>query len=105
VRTFLGNRSGVSWAADDIYGQLLQQLDGEAAGRMLCSFLDPDVASRLDSVVGRTQWARLLEIVAPKLTSQTDRALLVAVRAFSGQPHQLRLDTQIAQKADAQRRA
>lgn len=99
VRTFLGNRSGVSWVAAGIYQELLQQLDSEAAGRMLRSFMDPDVAIRLDSTVGRDRWARLLEVVAPKLTSMTDRALLEDVRVFTGTPDKLRLDTKIAKKA------
>lgn len=99
VRTFLGNRSGLSWVAADIYEQLLQQLDSEAAGRMLRSFMDPDVASRLDSKVGCAQWDKLLDIVAPKLTSMSDRALLNDIRSFSGKPHELRVDTQIAKRA------
>lgn len=101
VRTFLGNRSGIAWAAAEVYQSLLEQLDSDAASRMLRSFMDPDVASRLDSQTGRKQWATLLDIVERKLTSTTDRALLDDVRAFTGQPHQLRVDTAIARKATA----
>lgn len=99
VKTFLGNNSGVSWAAAEIYSALLQQLDGNAAGRMLRSFMDPDVSYRLSSRIGQDQWRELLDIVEPKLTSQTDRALLDAIRAFSGTPDKLRLDTTITKKA------
>lgn len=99
VRTFLGNGSGVSWVGSTIYQELLSQLDSDAASRMLRSFLAPDVSSRLSSSSGRTQWAVLLDIIELKLTSMTDRSLLADIRAFTGTPDQLRLDTKIVKKA------
>lgn len=102
VKTFLGNGYGVAWSAEDIYQQLLEQVDAHAAGRLLRCFRDPEVASRLGSTAGRAQWVKLLDILDPKITSRTDRALLEAVRAFSGTPDQLHADTRIKKLAETE---
>jgi hypothetical protein len=99
VEVFLGNGYGVSFAADPIYTRLLQLLDGPAAGVALRLFLDPSISSLLSTSVARTQWAELLDIVEPKLTSTSDRNLLAAIRKFSGSPDQLRQDTAIRKLA------
>lgn len=99
VKVYLGNGYGVAWAALPTYQALLQQLDGAAAGAALRLFTDPVYASVLTTQNARTRWAELLDILEPKLTSTTDRALMAAIREFSGTPDQLRLDTKIKQLA------
>ncbi|MEV6825660.1 hypothetical protein [Amycolatopsis sp. NPDC051102] len=99
AKVFLGNGYGVSWAALPIYRDLLQQFDGTAAGIALRLFLDPVYASVLRTDKARTQWSELLDILEPKLTSNTDRTLLAAIREFTGTPDQLHLDTHIKKLA------
>jgi hypothetical protein len=101
VQCFLGNGYGISGAAEPLYEQMMGRFSSSDAGIALRLFMDPIYSSLLASSVGRAQWARLLDILEPKLTSTTDRNLISAVRAFSGKPDQLRLDTNIKRLATA----
>ncbi len=99
VDLYLGNDYGLSWAADPIYQELLEALGPAQAGRVLRSFLDPLISAKLWKSVARKQWAKLLDILEPKLTSPADRALIKAIREFSGTPDQLRETSSIQRLA------
>ena len=101
IDCFLGNGYGVSGAAEVSYEKMLARFSSPDAGAALRLFIDPVYSSLLASSVGRAQWARLLDILEPKLTSTTDRTLMAAIRAFTGNPDQLRLDTNIKSLANA----
>jgi hypothetical protein len=105
VEVFLGNGSGIAWSADGIYKALLRRLDASQARRALRSFMDPTISSRLTTAPARAQWPQLLEIIEPKLTRPADRALLEAIREFSGTPDKLRLDSRISDLAQPKRPA
>ena len=92
---YLGNGYGVSWNADPIYFDMIQRFSSADAGTALRMFTDVAFSSLLASTTGRRQWAQLLDALEPKLTSNTDRNLMEAVRNFTGTPDQLRLDTGI----------
>lgn len=92
---FLGNGFGVSSAAATHYEKMLKAFAPGDAGIALRLFLDLRVSSLLRSTVGRQQWAKVLEILEPKLTSTRDRNLMNAVRAFTGPLESMRLDTGI----------
>ncbi|MGY6657625.1 hypothetical protein ACXIZN_36235 [Amycolatopsis sp. TRM77291] len=100
VYVFLTNGNGTAWNADPIYKELIGKFDGRQAGIALRVFTDSKIASRLRRDLGRTKWAELLDLIAPKLTGRADRRLLDAVRAFNGTPDQLRLDSGIKQQLD-----
>ena len=95
VDCYLGNGHGISTGALDSYEKMLARFSPADAGLALRLFMDPVYSSLLASWVGRQQWAQLLDILEPKLTSTTDRGLMAAVRAFTGTPDQLRLDSNI----------
>lgn len=101
VDCFLGNGYGVSGGAEASYEKMLARFSSTDAGAALRLFMEPVYSSLLASSVGRTQWARLLDILEPKLTSTTDRGLMAAVRGFAGAPDQLRLDTGVKRLATA----
>lgn len=101
IDCFLGNGYGVSTAAAGSYEKMLARLSSTDAGIALRLFLDPVYSSLLGSSVGQRQWARLLDVLEPKLTSTMDRGLMAAIRAFPGKPDQLRLDTKIKNLATA----
>lgn len=101
VDVFLTNTNGVSWSADPIYRDLIEGLDPASAGRALRLFLDESISSKLRYSLPRQQWAVLLDIIEPKLTSRRSRALMDAVRSFTGNPDQLRKDTAIVALAKA----
>lgn len=102
VDCFLGNGYGVSGAAVVSYEKMLARFSSTDAGIALRLFMDPVYSSLLASSVGRSQWALLLDALEPKLTRTTDRALMAAIRAFTGNPDQLRLDTNVKRLAEAQ---
>lgn len=95
IEYFLGNGFGVSSAAATHYEKMLKAFAPGDAGIALRLFLDPRISSLLSSTVGRHQWAEVLDILEPKLTSTRDRNLMEAVRAFTGPLEQMRLDTKI----------
>ncbi|MEU4523451.1 hypothetical protein AB0F52_32655 [Amycolatopsis sp. NPDC024027] len=101
VDVFLGNQYGVSWAAETIYRDLVERLDTSQAGVALRSFMDPTISVKLWAQVGRQRWDALLDILEPKLTSSADRALMAAVRAFTGTPDKLASDSNIVRLAEA----
>lgn len=101
IDCFLGNGYGVSAAAEVSYEKMLARFSSADAGVALRLFMNPVYSSLLTSSVGRTQWGRLLDILEPKLTSTTDRNLMAEIRAFTGNPDQLRLDTRVKQLATA----
>lgn len=96
VEVFLGNGSGIAYSADGTYRSLLRRLSAGQARRALRAFMDPTISSRLTTRPARTQWPDLLDIIEPKLTRSSDKDLLAALRAFSGTPDQLRLDSRIS---------
>ena len=102
VELFLGNGYGVAFSADDIYERLLERFTVQMAHRALRLFADEGISSLLTTSSARRQWARLVDILEPKLVSSRDRDLIIAIRAFTGTPDQLRLDTAITRLTGAQ---
>ncbi|MDN5853959.1 MAG: hypothetical protein L0K86_14145 [Actinomycetia bacterium] len=100
VKVFVGNGHGVA-NAEDVYTSLLRRLDAPSAGAALRTYIDPEISSVLGSNIGGKQWTKLLDILEPKLTSNTDRTLMTAVRSFTGTPDQLMLDTQMKRRASS----
>ncbi len=96
---FLGNGYGVSSAAAFHYEKMLKAFSPGDAGIALRLFMDPPISSVLSSNVGREQWAEVMDILEPKLTSTRDRNLMQAIRGFSGALQQMRLDTRIKKLA------
>lgn len=94
VECFFGNPYGVSWAGEQIYRRLLERLDSRAASRALRAFTNESISSLLRYDIPRGQWAELLDILEPKVTRRSDRELMGYIRAFTGTPDQLRLDSQ-----------
>ncbi|WP_189160632.1 hypothetical protein [Lentzea pudingi] len=95
VYVFLTNGHGTSWAADPTYEQLIRLFDSDQAALALRSFTESRIASRLQHTLSRTKWDELLDLIEPKLTGRRDRTLLDAIRAFTGTPDQLALDSGI----------
>jgi len=102
VEVFLTNGSGVAYGAEPIYRQLLLELDSELAAVALRSFNESSISGRLQLSRSRTKWAELIDLIAPKLTGRSDRDLLAAVRAFTGTPDQLSVDSAIGRLLDPQ---
>jgi hypothetical protein len=95
IECFLGNGYGVSTGALPLYELMIARFSSSDASIVIRLFLDPICSSLLSTAVGRQQWGLLLEVLEPKLTSNTDRSLTAAIRGFTGNPDQLRLDSKI----------
>jgi len=92
---YIGNGYGVSWNAEPTYLDMIQRFSSSDAGVALRMFNDVAFSSILASSTGKKQWGLLLDALDPKLTSTTDRNLMAVIRAFTGTPDQLRIDTAI----------
>lgn len=99
VEVYLGNGYGVSWAAEPTYSVLVEKLDSDLAGRALRTFMNAEISSLLQMTKARDRWHNLLELLRPKLTSNTDRELLKAINEFNGTPDKLRKDSTISKTA------
>lgn len=104
VKVYLGNGYGTSFSAEPHYRRLLESLDVKLARVALRAFTDESISNVLATRTGASQWDDLLTILEPKLTAETDRALLDAIRSFPGGPNKLRLDTKIAKLAESPKR-
>ena len=101
IDCYLGNGYGVSHAALPHYEQMVARFSSRDAGYAMRLAMDPIYSSLLSSRVGANQWLQLLDALEPKLTSTRDRNLMSGIRAFTGTPDQLRLDTNIKKLAAA----
>ncbi|MEP7194322.1 MAG: hypothetical protein ABI903_15845 [Actinomycetota bacterium] len=101
IDCYLGNGYGVSEAALPHYEQMVARFSPGDAGYAMRLCMDPIYSSLLSTHVGGHQWGQLLDALEPKLTSTTDRNLMAGIRAFTGTPDQLRLDTNVKKLAAA----
>jgi hypothetical protein len=62
-------------------------------------FDDIAFSSLLGSTSGQMRWGKLLDLLDHKLTSNTDRKLMAAIRAFHGAPDKLRVNSTIKKLA------
>lgn len=99
LECYLGNGYGVSAAAATHYQEMIQRFSSHDAGIALRACLTPVFSSLFATSVGRHQWQLVLDMLEPKMISRPDRDLMTAIRAFTGSPDQLRLDTRIRELA------
>lgn len=95
VKTYLGNGHGVATSAEPHYEKLLEALTPELASYALLAFSDPVISNVLSTKVAQAQWSKLLEVLEPKLVTESSRQLLSMVQEFSHTPDKLRLDPKI----------
>ncbi|MFI2215118.1 hypothetical protein [Streptomyces sp. NPDC020141] len=98
VNVFLTNTYGVAWNAEPIYIDLIQRFNGTQASQALRSFADRSIRIKLTDPIPREKWAELVDLIAPKLTERQDREFLADVRAFTGTPDKLILDSKIKER-------
>lgn len=96
VNVFLTNSYGVAWNAEPYYIELIKRFDGPQAAYALRSFAFQSIIPKLGASLSQAKWVELVDLVAPKLTERGDRVMLDLVRAFTGTPDKLRMDTKIA---------
>lgn len=101
VECYLGNGFGISAGAEVLYEKMLERMSTDDASIALRMFMNPALTPVLSSAVGARQWAKLLDMLEPKLTKTTDRNLMAGIRAFTGKPDQLRADSNLKRLADA----
>lgn len=101
IDCYLGNGYGVSNSALPYYQQMVARFSSQDASDALLLCMDPVYSSLLSTGVGKYQWGELLDALEHKLTSTAARNLMVSIRAFTGSPDQLRLDTNIKNLAAA----
>lgn len=69
VETFLTNGNGVAVSANEIYFEILSNLDSHQANIAILSFTDTRISSRLQFNLSQRKFNQLIEIVKPSITS------------------------------------
>lgn len=69
VETFLTNGNGVAVSANEIYLEILSNLDSHQANIAVLSFTDTRISSRLQFSLSQRKFNQLIEIVKPSITS------------------------------------
>ena len=95
VEVYIGRSSGISWNADPIYRSLLEAMSSDQASLALHFATGQTLSGTLLSPTPEDQMAELLKILEPKIVSRPARALLDAVKAFTGGYSNLYKDTKI----------
>lgn len=76
VETFLTNGNGIAFAANEIYMEILSNLDSHQANIAALSFTDSKISSRLQFQLCEQKFKELIEIVKPSITSPPVNDLL-----------------------------
>lgn len=69
VETFLTNGNGIAVSANEIYKDILSNLDSHQANIAVLSFTDTRISSRLQFSLSQRKFNELVEIVKPSITS------------------------------------
>ena len=93
VETFLTNGNGVAVAANEIYTEILSNLDSHQANIASLSFTDAGISSRLQFSLPQRKFNELLQIVKPSITSPPVNDLIkYIIEDYKGKPAQLMND-------------
>jgi len=95
VEVFLTNGHGVTWTAEPIYRELLDQFDAEQALTAILSFTHTTIASRLQFSLCQTKFRELLDVMAVKVSASAVKELIEAMRAYDGPLDRMREDIRI----------
>ncbi|WP_407485008.1 hypothetical protein [Elizabethkingia miricola] len=93
VETFLTNGNGVAVAANEIYTEILSNLDSHQANIASLSFTDSGISSRLQFSLPQRKFNELLQIVKPSITAPPVNDLIkYIIEDYKGKPAQLMND-------------
>lgn len=101
VDVFLGRRTGISWAADGVYRELIGAFNPAEARLALTAHMSVEISTKLQYDKPRSQYNELLGILEPKLTDRASRSLFDAIRAFTGPRDAMSKDTTISRLSKA----
>jgi hypothetical protein len=105
VNVFLTNGYGIAWNAEPYYIELIKRFDGPQPHTRSGPSPSRRSSRSWESSFPRRSGSSWCQLVAPKLTEREDRVLLERVRAFTGTPDKLRMDTKIAAQLKVWREA
>lgn len=76
VSVFITNGCGVSWKANEIYIELINNLDVKQTNIALVSFKEDIIKSKLQFKLCRKKFNEMLDLLKPKITSENMQSLL-----------------------------
>ena len=101
VEVFLTNGNGVSWSADTIYAQMLNQLNPDQLLLAMLSFTDDNIASKLRFPICAEKYRELLKLLSGKVVGEAAKELLRDIVAFPGPLDKMRDTMQIKRRVAA----
>ena len=84
-----------SVSANEIYTNILSNLDSHQANIAFLSFTDSRISSRLQFPLAQRKFNELVAIVKPSITSPPVKDLIKLVEEYKGKPSQLMNDKTI----------
>lgn len=101
VETFLTNGNGVAVSANEIYTEILSNLDSHQANIAALSFSDSKISSRLQFSLCERKFKELIEIVKPSITSPPVNDLVKYItEEHKGKSSNLMLDKTVKTSVD-----
>jgi len=95
VDAFLARSSGIAFAADGLYEQMLLSMTPGEANLALLYATGADASSKYIGEIPKKQLDRLVTILTPKLVSRPAQALMANVNAFTGPRQSMAIDSKM----------
>lgn len=98
VKVFITNGHGEAWNAEPSYRELIGQFDNRQAQLAAFSFLQEDVASKLQFDLCSNKFRQLLSIVKGSITSNEVRAFVEEIESTKGRLDNLKKDSNVQRR-------
>jgi len=95
VEVFLTNGNGVAFYAEPVYEKLLDLFDQRQALIAICSFIDTNIASRLQFPLCQDKFRQLLDMMKSKVSAPVIQELISKLQEFKGPLDKVKGDSSI----------
>jgi len=95
VEVFLTNGNGVAFYVEPIYKKLLDLFDQKQALIAICSFMETNIASRLQFTLCQKKFQELLDMMKSKVSAPAIQALIAKLQNFTGPLDKMKDDATI----------
>jgi hypothetical protein len=94
VEVFLTNGHGIAWNAEPTYRRLIEHFSRREAEVAVLSFMNTQIASRLQMTLPREKFQELFAMIEPKL-GRRYKEIASAVRTSNAPPDRLASDSKL----------
>jgi hypothetical protein len=92
VEVFLTNGNGIAFYAEPVYKKLLDLFDQRQALIAICSFIDTNIASRLQFLLCQEKYRELLDMMGSKVSAPVIQEFINELKEYKGPLDKVRED-------------